>query len=142
VIDRQTIASTLLNCMVIGCVAITAIGCSKGAGSVSVEGTVTLDGAPLAAAYLTLAPLDATIKGPFTGKTDEQGHFALGPVGDSGGGVPPGPYQLAMTTASSENAGMEDAVIPPERVPPDARVRDLEIPEDGLPDLKLELSSK
>jgi hypothetical protein len=47
-----------------------------------------------------------------------------------------------MTTASSENAGMEDAVMPQERVPPNARVRDLEVPEGGLPDLKLELSSK
>jgi hypothetical protein len=141
VIDRAANLLLLRDWAVI-LVTLTAIGCSKGAGPVSVEGTVTLDGAPLAAAYLTLAPLDATIKGPFTGKTDEQGHFSLGPIGDSDGGVPPGAYQLAITTASSENAGMEDAVIPPERVPPEARVRDLEVPDGGLPDLKLEISSK
>ena len=110
----------------------------------SVEGLVLLNGNPLPAAYLTLVPIDedGDVKGPFIGKTDEQGQFSLGPVGDPSGGVPAGKYQLAITTAHSDNAGMEDAVTPPERVPAHARVRDLDVPDGGLRDLKLNLASK
>jgi hypothetical protein len=122
-----------------GFCALTALGCGGGAGRETVKGTVLLDGAPLAECYLTLAPKNAEIKGPFVGKTDAQGHFTLGPIDDPDGGAPPGEYQLAMTTSHSD--GMETSVPTPERVPANARVRDLEVPEGGLPDLKLDLSS-
>jgi hypothetical protein len=117
-----------------------ALGC--GAGGVApetVQGTVTLDGAPLPEAYLTLAPQDKEIKGPFAGKTDEQGRFTIGPIDDPGGGAPPGAYQLAITTSRSD--GMETSVPTPERVPEGQRIRDLEVPAGGLPDLKLKLNS-
>jgi hypothetical protein len=123
----------------LGLCALTAVGCGGG-GSTPVQGTITLDGAPLAQVYLTLAPKDQQIEGPFTGETDSQGHFSLGPMDDPEGGVPPGEYQLAITTSRSD--GMETSVPTPERVPADQRVRDLEVPEGGLPDLKIEMQSK
>jgi hypothetical protein len=125
--------------LALGLCALTAIGCGGG-GPETVQGTITLDGTPLPEVYLTLAPKDTEIKGPFIGKTDDQGRFTLGPLDDPTGGAPPGKYELAMTTAHSD--GMETSVPTPERVPADARVRELEVPDGGLPDLKIELKSK
>jgi hypothetical protein len=125
-----------------GLVALSAVGCGGSGGSEVVQGIVTLDGAPLPATSLTLAPADPQVKGPFTGKTDDQGRFSIGPIGDPNGGVPAGSYQLALTTTRGDDAGMENAIAPPERVPRGAQVRDLEVPSGGLPDLRLELSSE
>jgi hypothetical protein len=116
------------------------VGCGGGSGSETVQGTVTLDGAPLPQVYLTLVPNDKEIKGPFTGQTDEQGRFTMGPMDNPGGGAPPGAYQLTLTTSRSD--GLETSVPTSERVPEDQVLRDLEIPEGGLPDLKIELESK
>jgi hypothetical protein len=122
----------------LACCALVALGCGGG-GSEPVQGTVTLDGAALPNAYLTLAPKDQAIKGPFVGETDDQGHFTLGPMDTPAGGAPPGEYQLAITTSRSD--GMETSVPTPERVPAGQRVRDIEVPDGGLPDLKIELQS-
>ena len=123
----------------LACCALMAVGCGGG-GSETVQGAVTLDGSPLAGVYLTLAPKDQEIEGPFVGETDAEGRFTIRSLDGSSAGAPPGDYQLAMTTSRSD--GMENSVPTPERVPAGERVRDLQVPAGGLPELKLELKSK
>ena len=118
-------------------------GCGSGGGGAEpVSGTLTLDGKPVPGAYLTLVANDKSLGGPYTGKTDEQGQFAMGPLGDAGAGVPAGVYELTITTAHSDDAGSETAVMPQELIPAKARVQTLEVPQGGLPDFNLQLSSQ
>src|SRR5688572_17348819 len=121
------------------CCVLVTLGCGGG-GSGTVQGIVTLDGAPLPQVYLTLSPKDQSGRGALVGVTDAEGRFTLEPVDESSGGAAPGDYQLALTTSRSD--GMENSVPTPERVPEGERVRDLAVPEGGLPDLKIELRSK
>jgi hypothetical protein len=120
--------------------ALVSMGC--GGGSETVSGKVTLDGAPLPAAYLTLVPKDRKVKGPFIAKTDEQGQFAFGSIEEPGSGAPAGAYTLSITTAHSEAAD-EDTPPPPQRVPPPHSTGiDFEVPEGGKSDANFELRSK
>jgi hypothetical protein len=122
-------------------------GCG-GLSSKSVEGTVTLDGAPLKGAHVSIAPKDPNaakdkkLQGPFVGDTDDQGHFALGPVGKAGGGAPAGAYTLGITTKIG--TGDETAKPPVERVPaPHSSTGvDFEVPAGGVTDAKFDLISK
>jgi len=117
---------------------ITSLGC--GAGSEIVEGTVTLNGKAVPGAHLTLQPNDDSLGGPFTGVTDMQGKFSMGSRGDAGAGVPPGVYELTIKTAPGDEA--EDAPATRELIPAEAQVRALEVPEGGLPQLDLQLTSE
>ena len=121
--------------------------CTGGCGSASlepVEGTVTLDGRPLAATYILFQPATREIKGPFVGKTDNQGWFAMGPVGEAGRGVPAGVYRVSFTTAHSDQPLLEGTKPPPERVP--ARFRDasleFEAPKGGTHQATFALKSR
>ena len=78
------------------------------------QGVITLDGKPLPKAHVVLSPLDRTAEGPFVGDTDSAGRFALGPIGRPAGGVRPGKYRLAISTAFSMDS---DAPAPKELVP-------------------------
>jgi hypothetical protein len=124
-----------------------------GCGGVSldtVSGKVTLDGAPLPGAKVLLvsknaspsADADPNLKGPFLGVTDDQGQFDLGPIGQPGGGVPPGAYTLTITTAWLENV-TETSVTPPQKVPaPHSTGVDFEVPDGGKTDANFDLKSK
>lgn len=108
-----------------------------------VSGAVTLNGQPLTAAYVMLIPADAAVKGPFLGKTDEGGHYEIGLVGEPGGGAPAGAYNLFITTAHSEEAEHESAVMPPERVPaPYQSGVPFEVPDGGATDANFEVGAK
>jgi hypothetical protein len=123
--------------------AVTLAGCSGG-GLETVEGVVTLDGAPLPKAHVALVPSDpaATNKGPFVGDTDDQGRFSIGPIGDAGGGIPVGAYRIMISTAYTTD-GSETAVAPPERVPqPYPAGVDFEVPAGGTTDANFDLKSK
>jgi hypothetical protein len=130
-------------------VAFACAGCSSPSAA-PVEGTVTLDGAPLADAYIMLVTYEGAEKepakalGPFTGRTDAQGHYALGPVDNPGGGVPVGSYRLSITTAHSDSAGEEGAVAPPERVPEPYRSGNVQfdVPDGGNQSADFDLQSK
>jgi hypothetical protein len=130
-------------------VALAWAGCSSPSAA-PVEGTVTLDGAPLAEAYITLVTYEgaetdsAEALGPFNGRTDAQGHFSLGPVDNPGGGVPVGSYRISITTAHSANAGDEGAVAPPERVPEPYRSGNVQfdVPDGGNESANFDLKSK
>ena len=89
-----------------------ATGCG-GRAVVPVEGTVTLDGKPLADANIALAQLRATDPGPFVGKTDADGRFSLGAANDPGGGAAAGEYRLMITTVTG--GSMEDSPLPTEK---------------------------
>jgi hypothetical protein len=90
-------------------VAIT-VGCGR-QGLAPVEGKVTLNGQPLPNATIVLSPVRATDPGPFTGKTDAEGRFALGPADNERGGAVPGEYMLMIATVLSQpNA---DEMTPP-----------------------------
>jgi hypothetical protein len=124
-------------------------GCSSPTAA-PVEGTVTLDGAPLPDAYLMLVTYEgaeteaAKELGPFTGRTDAQGHFSMGTVENPGGGAPVGSYRLSITTAHSASAGEEGAVAPPERVPEPYRSGDVQfdVPDGGNTAANFDLSTK
>jgi hypothetical protein len=116
-------------------------GCG-GPGAESVSGTVTLDGAPLTGARLTAVPSNPEIKGPFIATTDSQGHYALGPIGDPGGGLPPGDYRLSITTAFNETVD-EMTAAPPERAPaPYPAGVDFTVTAGGQTDANFDLKSK
>jgi hypothetical protein len=126
------------------------LGCGDGADLETVSGTVTLDGAPLAGAKLTLvrnpppttANTDPRVDGPFLGETNDQGQFTMGPIGDPGGGAPAGAFTLRITTAFAETFD-ENTVVPPERVPaPYPAGVDFEVPDGGKTDANFDLKSK
>lgn len=127
--------------------AVVVAGCGGPASPQTVSGKITLDGAPLAAASLTMVPQDASIKdpafrGPFVGKTDDQGEFSIGPIGEPGGGAPAGAYKLTISTAFVE-AFDENSIVPPERVPePHRSGVDFEVPAGGTSEANFDLKSK
>lgn len=121
-------------------------GCG-GASYETVAGKVTLDGAPLSGAWLSLssktpppADADIAVKGPFLGQTDDQGQFSFGPVGNPGGGVPAGAYTLRITISKTDN---EMVAPPPEKVPlPYSQGVDFEVPDGGNDAANFDLKSK
>ena len=83
-------ASTLLLGLLIGCGA-------SGPETSTVEGTVTLDGQPLAGALLIFTP-QGTAGGRMSGgQTDAQGHYELTYSRDQMGAVP-GEHKIEITT--------------------------------------------
>jgi hypothetical protein len=125
------------------------VGCGGGASLQPVEGKVTLDGAPLARAWVSLVPKDAAalkdkdLQGPFVGEADEQGMFKLGPPGRPGEGAPAGEYTLAITTKHNAS-GDETAPPPVEKAPPpySSPGVDFTVPAGGKTDANFDLKSK
>lgn len=74
------------------CLISTLVGCS-GSAMQPVEGTVTLDGEPLAGAAISFIPVEGGR--PSSGQTDEQGHFTLASF-TANDGVPPGQYKVTV----------------------------------------------
>jgi len=86
-----------IGCLAIACVA----GCSE-VGSAPVEGTVTLQGKPLAGATVMFTSTRGNGPGPYVGKTDETGRFALGPSDHPGAGAAVGEYSVIIATVASD----------------------------------------
>jgi len=74
------------------CLGMVLPGCS-GKAMLPVEGTVTLDGEPLAGAAVSFVPAEGGR--PSTGQTDDQGHFTLASY-TANDGVPPGEYKITV----------------------------------------------
>lgn len=68
------------------------LGCSD-QGMLPVEGTITLDGEPLAGAAISFVPAEGGR--PSSGQTDDQGHFTLASY-TANDGVPPGEYKVTV----------------------------------------------
>jgi hypothetical protein len=126
------------------------IGCGAGSNSVPYEGTLTLNGQPLADAAVSLQPLTATGAGPFVGTTDSAGKFFLGPPGKPDErGVIPGKYRLTISTQKvAPNESGDDSAKPqilvPERVPDQYRTGDMrvEVPAEGSTAAKFDIMGR
>jgi hypothetical protein len=74
-----------------------AIGCGdSGPDLGSVEGTVTLDGQPLAKAIVDFQPTEGSERSSYDGQTDESGHYVLHATA-SQKGAEPGDYTVHIT---------------------------------------------
>lgn len=119
---------------------LSAAGCGPRAAGVT--GRVTLDGKPLPRARVVLmAAQGRSAADYYIAETDADGRFALGPIGNMGAGVKPGPYRLSLTTAFS-TTGDDTAPVPRELVPPPHSTGiDYEIPSGGTAAMNIELKS-
>lgn len=111
-----------------------------------VEGIVTLNSKALANATVIISPVRATDPGPFSGKTDSEGRFALGAADKERGGAVPGEYMLMIATVLSQpNA---DEMTPPptqkEVVPPQWRngTERFTVPAGGMKEAKFEMKTR
>jgi hypothetical protein len=128
------------------CVSTTCLlGCGGGPAPVPVEGTVSLDGQPLANAVVTFDPR-AAARTVYQGVTDEAGHYALQELHGSSAGAPAGNYRVTITTARPLTEGKvdESTKYSPEIVP--TRYRDgsvaFEVPAAGTTGANFELQSR
>jgi hypothetical protein len=148
-----------LNCL-LGVLAISVLtGCGetdKGPRTVPVKGVVTLDGEPVADASVVF--IDDGGQYPARGRTDAKGEFSLDAFEYKTGAVP-GSYQAIVqrtvveTAGEGPPAGSEEAEhageaagqrvyndLPPKYAQPGQLP--FTVPEDGITDIKIELSSK
>ena len=86
------------NLFVASCLALICLGCggSRGPEIATVEGTVTMDGEPLAGATVVFMPENGR---PAGARTDEDGHYVLNFSGDRQGAMP-GKNRVRITTMS------------------------------------------
>src|SRR5690242_4068113 len=77
-------------------------GCRRAKSGVPVEGIVTLDGQPLPNVQVVFDQPEARSGKGYIGKSDEQGHYALKPLGEAAFGAAPGKYRVSLTTAYVE----------------------------------------
>jgi hypothetical protein len=119
-------------------------GCTSGEATVPVEGTVTLDGQPLSEAHVMFYPQGAgpTDQKYYFGSTDQEGRFAVRSSTDGNEGLPPGKYNVTLTTAVAKQGSTETTPVPPERVPPKHQKKEFEVPEAGIEDAKFELTTR
>jgi hypothetical protein len=97
--------------------AIAMAGCGR-SDLVPVEGTVTLDGAPLTGATIGMELVGgAKDFRLFTAETDATGRFALKPFEHAGTGALPGEYHVLITSVKAPPGSHELTVLPAERVP-------------------------
>jgi hypothetical protein len=123
------------------------IGCGGSApGHVPVEGTITLDGAPLEGVQVLF---DRPDLGPnenigYAGKTNAQGRYVLRVLAADGEGVPPGNYRVNLTTSVTADPSRDDSPMTPERIPPAYRGGKLsfEVPADGTDKADFALKSR
>jgi hypothetical protein len=122
---------------------ITGCGSAK-SGFVPVEGTVDLDGKPLAGVQVLFDQPDATNGKAFVGETDESGRYKLRPLGEEKSGVAPGEYRVTLTTAVTPPGAREGDPPPPERVPPKYGNGKLSftVPYGGSTDASFKLSTR
>jgi hypothetical protein len=118
-------------------------GCSAGKPGVPVEGMVTLDGQPMANVQVLFDQPETKSSNAYLGKTDEQGRYALKPVGRDQSGAAPGSYRVSLTTAFLEAGARDDTPLPPERIPPKYRDGKLkyDVPENGTNEANFELKA-
>lgn len=130
-----------------GLLVILGLGILAGCGSdglATVEGKVTLDGAPLVGAQVALFPVDVKDRRAYVGITDESGHYSLKAGGNPGLGVPAGDYDLSISTAVIVGPSDEMTKAPPERVPVSYRDRSMKftVPPGGKTDANFDIKSR
>jgi hypothetical protein len=116
-----------------GFVLVSIAGCG-GPKLVPVEGTITLDGRPLAGATIGLELVGgAKDFRLFHGETDANGRFAIKPFERSSTGAPPGEYYVMITSVKAPPGANEMTVLPKEPVPQEYQngSKTLTVPDDG-----------
>jgi hypothetical protein len=108
----------------------TVTGCG-GPELVPVSGTITLDGDPLADAYVTFEPVEGTLELVSTGITDEAGRYTLA-CGEQPGALP-GMHRIQLTTVAPGSHTDELSVLPRDKIPPHYQDGSLtyEVPAEG-----------
>lgn len=119
--------------------------------TVPAEGTLTFDGQPVPDFVVTLVPTDG--KRPASGRTDASGKFVLG-TNQPGDGAPAGTHRASVAFSPPEDpnappdaGGIEDPSkmpkpkfkIPAKYSNPETSGLNINVPEDGTTDLKIEL---
>jgi hypothetical protein len=111
----------------------TIAGC--GSGLVPVEGTITLDGKPLAGATIGMELVggekDFRL---FSGETDASGRYVVKPFEKNRMGALPGEYHVMITSIKAPPGANEMTVLPKEPVPEAYRngSKTLTVPEGGI----------
>lgn len=126
---------------------VAALGC--GGKYAPVSGVVTLNGAPLADAYITFQPIGGANQEPGPGsygKTDAQGRFTLRVVGDDRGGALPGAHTVSISAytgqipePTEERIRKVDNLVP-ERYNGETTLR-FEVPPSGTGAANFDLTS-
>ena len=92
----------------LGCLFLVAVlGCGDGKiDTETVQGNVTLDGAPLADAMVNFSPVEKGVGTPSYGKTDESGHYKLQTLlGRADAGTTPGEYIVTISKTELVDTG-------------------------------------
>jgi hypothetical protein len=118
------------------------VSCSKGEGLVGVSGKVTLDGAPLPKCRVVFYQSDAGPEKNFMAITDAEGNYTLETLKREHEGAAPGKYQVTLSTAFATLEMIETDPIPPEKVPPQFRETEFEIPIGGTTSADFGLTSR
>jgi hypothetical protein len=105
-------------------------GCG-GPALVPVSGTVTLDGQPLAGAYVTFEPVEGALELVSMGVTDTSGRYTLS-CGEEPGAIP-GKHRIQLTTVAPGSHADELTALPQDRVPLHYQDGTLtrDVPEEG-----------
>ena len=134
------------------------VGCGSRSGPepeiervVPVSGSLTYQGKPLSYHQVTFLPVDG--RRAAVGVTDMEGRFTMG-TNDTGDGAPPGRHKVAIAFVgppTNETPGQEQIIDNPALLPkpdieipgkysnPETSGLTQEVPEDGLPDLVIDL---
>lgn len=118
----------------IGITALGLTGCG-GPALVPVEGTVTLDGKPLAGATVGLELVggekDFRL---FTADTDAAGKYSIKPFESGGAGALPGEYRIMIKSVKAPPNANEWTVVPPDPVPAEYQhgMKTLTVPAEGI----------
>ena len=117
-------------------------GCAPS--DVAVEGTVTLDGQPLADVQVLFDQPKIKDGNSFAGRTDAEGHFVLKSIREQLTEPVAGEYRVSLTTAVAGRDALEHTPIPKERIPKQYRGGQLtfDLPEAGTNEANFDLRSK
>lgn len=138
----QTASSRLLASALLFAGLAQGCGGAKEVGLVTVEGVVTLNGAPLPDANVVFRPTKGR---PSIGKTDEKGRYQLAYLEGRPGALP-GAHQVSISTFVEPNSDSSDPLLQkgrPEQVPANYNVRttlvaDLSADGNAVQDFTLE----
>lgn len=118
------------------------VGC--GTKDVPIEGTITLDGEPLAGVQILFDQPDKSPSNSFSGRTAEDGHYVLKSISEELSSPVAGTYRVSLTTSVPDRDATESDPMPKERIPKKYRDGSLtfDLPEGGTLEANFDLKSK
>jgi hypothetical protein len=134
----------LRRCFCLGWIAVLLCGCG-GPKLVPVEGTVTMDGQPLANATIAMELIGGDKESRFfSGETDAAGKYVIVPFEDGGEGVIAGEYSVMIRSVIAPPGANEMTELPPERVPMSYRDGSLKltVPAEGTTSANFDIKTQ